>query len=144
MMPLALIQRTRPSFSSLCFSDDALCCSFGDGNTRLQEGAAMARGDQFALFLNILFLAHSAIAFAVFVLLGRLLNYRALKNRPIDWRVAGTIGVVVWAMRNIYVHAMNADANRLMNMDAFWGVVIPGIFLLAVVWIVRLVAISAR
>ena len=102
----------------------------------------MARGDQFALFLKIFFFAHSAAAFAVVAGLAWL--FARAQHRRVDWRLAGTIGVIVWAARNIYVHAMDYDIHNRVNMDGFWLVVIPAIFLLAVIWIVRLVALSIR
>lgn len=102
----------------------------------------MARGDQFALFLRIFFFAHSAAAFALVAGLAGLMG-RALQ-RPINWRLAGTIGIIVWAARNIYVHAMDSGIHNRVNMDGFWLIVMPAVFLLAVIWIVRLVALSIR
>jgi hypothetical protein len=95
----------------------------------------MARGDQFRLFLIVFFFIQGLIAFVGFALLARLLNYRALKNRPMSWRIAGSVGVVIWTIRNIYVHAWDSATGHL-NMDAvqillFPAVVLPGMIGLA-------------
>lgn len=102
----------------------------------------MARGDQFLLIILGIFFIHSLIAFVIFVGLGKLLNYRFLKDRPVGWRVAGTIGVGVWAIRNIYVHAM--DYRDPPNMGEVWVILVPALILLAVVWFTKLLVVSAR
>jgi phosphoglycerol transferase MdoB-like AlkP superfamily enzyme len=97
----------------------------------------MARGDQFRLIIFGIFFVHSLIAFVIFAGVGKLLNYRVLKSRPVSWRIAGTVGVAVWAIRNAYVHAM--DHRDPPNMDVVWAVVIPGLLLLGVIWTATLV-----
>ncbi|MFO1108889.1 MAG: hypothetical protein U1E61_06895 [Bradyrhizobium sp.] len=95
----------------------------------------MARGDQFRLIIFGIFFLHSVVAFVVFVVFGKLLNYRVLKGRPVSWRVAGGIGVAVWAIRNVYVYAM--DYRDPPAMDVVWAIVIPGLLLLGVIWTVK-------
>ena len=95
----------------------------------------MARGDQFRLFLITFFFVQGLVAFVAFALLARLLNHRALKHRPLSWRIAGSVGVVLWTIRNIYVHAwgpstglFDAGAAQIIAIPA---VVIPGMIGLA-------------
>lgn len=102
----------------------------------------MARGDQFRLAILGIFFIHSLIAFLIFAGMGRLLNYRFSRSRRINWRVAGTIGVAVWAVRNVYVHAM--DYRYPPNMDVVWIIVIPGLLLLGAIWTVKLVVWLVR
>jgi dipeptide/tripeptide permease len=105
----------------------------------------MARGDQFQLLILGLFFVHSLIAFVIFVGVGKLLNYRALKNRPVSWSVAGSVGVIVWVIRDIFVHAMDPMVNRgQLNVDALSAVVIPALALLAIVWFVRLLTFPVK
>jgi hypothetical protein len=108
-------------------------------------GSCNGAGDQFVLLILGIFFIHSLIVFAIFAGLGLLLNYRALKNRPVSWRVAGTIGVIVWLIRDILAHAMDPIVNRgQLNMDALWAVIIPALALLAIVWFVRLFTLPAQ
>ena len=91
----------------------------------------MARGDQFRLFLMTFFFVQGVVAFVIFVLLARLLNYRALKDRPLGWRVAGSIGVVLWTIRNIYVHAWSPTTGvdmAAVSIIAIPAIVLPGLF----------------
>jgi len=95
----------------------------------------MARGDQFRLFLITYFFVQGLIAFVAFALLARLLNYLALKHRPMSWRIAGCVGVALWTIRNIYVHAwgpstglFDASAAQLVSIPV---IVIPGLIGLA-------------
>jgi hypothetical protein len=76
----------------------------------------MARGDPFFLFLVAFFFIQGLIAFVGFALLARLLNYRASKDKPMSWRIAGSIGVVIWTVRNIYVHAWS-EALGWVDLD---------------------------
>ena len=96
----------------------------------------MARGDQVRLLLMMFFFVQGLIAFVVFVLLARLLNYRALKDRPIGWRVAGSIGVVLWTIRNIYASAWSPTTG--VDLDAVSIIAIPAIVLPGLVGLARL------
>ena len=95
----------------------------------------MARGDQFRLFLITYFFLHGVVAFVIFALLARLLNYRALKDRPLSWRITGSVGVLIWTIRNIYVHAWSETLGRIetdaVYLIAIPAIVLPGIFGLA-------------
>jgi hypothetical protein len=97
----------------------------------------MARGDQFRLFLIAYFFLQGVAAFVIFALLARLLNYRALKDRPLSWRIAGSVGVLIWTIRNIYVHAWSETSGR-MNMDAVYLIAIPAVMLLGIFGLARL------
>ena len=94
----------------------------------------MARWDQFRLFLMVFFFVQGLIAFVIFALLARLLNYRALKDRPLGWRTAGSIGVVLWTIRNIYAHAWSPATGvdmAAVSIIAIPAIVLPGLFGLA-------------
>ena len=103
----------------------------------------MARGDQFRLFLIVFFFIQGLIAFVGFALLARLLNYRALKNRPVSWRIAGSVGVVIWTIRNIYVHAWEPAIGHL-NMDAVQILILPAVVLPGMIGLARLLFPSAN
>ena len=96
----------------------------------------MARGDQFRLFLIAFFFVQGLIAFVGFALLARLLNYRALKDKPMSWRVAGSIGVVIWTARNIYVHGWSDVLGRV-EMSNVPLIALPAILVPGTVWLVR-------
>jgi len=91
-----------------------------------------------------LFFLQSLVAFAIFAGLAKLLNYRVLKDRPVSWRVAGTIGVVLWTLRNIFAYAMDWKIHNRINMNEFWAYVIPALVLLAIVWFVRLLTLPVK
>lgn len=95
----------------------------------------MARGDQMRLFFMVFFFVQGVVAFIVFVLLARLLNYRALKDRPIGWRTAGSIGVVLWTIRNIYMNAWSPMTG--LDMDIVSIIAIPAIVLPGLVGLAR-------
>jgi hypothetical protein len=104
----------------------------------------MARGDQFVLLILTFFFINNLIAFAFFVGVGKLLNYRALKDRPVSWRVAGTIGVIIWTMIAVFVNALNYNIHNRPNTDALEAVVAPALVLLGVVWFTRLLVLPAK
>ena len=97
----------------------------------------MARGDQFRLFLIAFFFVQGLVAFVAFALLARLLNYRALKHRPMSWRIAGCVGVVLWTIRNIYVHAWGPTTG-LFDTDALQLIIIPAVAILGLIGLARL------
>jgi hypothetical protein len=72
------------------------------------------------------FFIQGLIAFVGFALPTRLLNYRALQDKPMSWRIAGSIGVAIWTVNNFYVHSRSRALGR-MDMDAVSIIaVLPG------------------
>jgi hypothetical protein len=54
-----------------------------------------------------------------------------------SWRIAGSVGVVNWTIRNIYVHAWES-ANGHLNMDAVQIILIPAVVLPGMIGLARL------
>ena len=97
----------------------------------------MASGDQFILFLvAFFFFIQGLIAFVGFALLAWLLNYRALKHKPMSWRIAGSIGVAIWTVCSLYVHAWS-ETLGWVDMDAVSFIAIPAIVLPGLVGLAR-------
>ena len=65
-----------------------------------------------------------------------LLNYPALKYKPMSWRIAGSVGVAIWTIRNIDVHARSEALGRI-DMAAVAIIAIPAIPLPGLVRLAR-------
>ena len=53
-----------------------------------------------------------------------------------SWRIAGSIGVVIWTVRNIYVHGWSDVLGRV-EMGNVPLIALPAIVVPGVVWLVR-------
>ena len=53
-----------------------------------------------------------------------------------SWRIAGSIGVVIWTVRNIYVHAWS-EALGWVDLDAVSFIAIPAIVVPSLVGLAR-------